>query len=313
MRIKLLAVFLLVLALNSCGYFTSKKYQGYVEGENIYLASPYSGVLMQLDVMRGQKVKKGELLFTLDADPQQIAVKQTEAELLQAQLTLKDLESPRRLPEREAIKAQIAETEAKLELAKIRLRRNKKLYQKAAIDKDAVDAAETTYQGFQQLKLQYQANLALANLGSRENQINAQKAQVKALVSKLNNAKWQLEQKRIYAPADGVIYDTFYRKGEFVGSQQAVLALLTPDNTRIEFFIPVVEVAKIKAGQKIQFTCDGCKNPGEATISYISPEAEYIPPLVYTRENNDKLVFQVKAEMKNPEDYKPGQPVSVTL
>ncbi len=49
----------------------------------------------------------------------------------------------------------------------------------------------------------------------------------------------------------------------------------------------------------------------QATIRYISPKAEYIPPLVYSRENNDKLVFRVKASIEHPSQFKPGQPVCV--
>lgn len=162
-----------------------------------------------------------------------------------------------------------------------------------------------------ELAAQYEANLKLAQLGSRIYQIKAQQSMVNSLSAKLNNAKWELSQKTIYAPADGVIFDTYYRKGEFIAAQQSVVSLLTPENIRIEFFVPLKYLSKIKVGQKITFDCEGCKKKNPAVIQYVSPEAEYLPPLVYSRENSSKLVFRIKASIMHPTQFKPGQPVVV--
>lgn len=313
MQIKFVFLILFVYLLSSCKNTDHPKIQGYVEGENIYLSSPYSGILETLNVTRGQHVIKGELLYQLDPNPQKMNIFQAQGELEQAQNTLVDLEKPKRSPEIAAIQAQIEQAEAQITLWKIRVDRYQKLYNKNASDKDTLDAAIARLQGQQQLKLQYQENLALAQLGSRIDQINAQKEQVKALKAKLNAAQWELKQKTIFAPKSGVIFDTYYREGELVGSLQPVLSLLTPENIRIEFFIPLDFLAKVHVGQPISFDCVGCDPHNSAEISYISPDAEYIPPLVYSRENNSKLVFRIKAHITNPSQFKPGQPVMVTL
>lgn len=298
--------------LVGCGRSDHQHYQGYVEGENLFLASPYSGVLVKKLVNRGQSVKKGDLLFQLEDNPEALIIQQTEAELLQAKRIYKDLENPRRLPEVEAIKAQIEQTNTQIRLAELRVKRTKQLYTKNALDKDSADAAQSRYEELQHIKTQYQANLKLAMQGSREEQLNAQQAQIDALIAKLNQAKWQLEQKKLYAPADGVIFDTYFLRGEFVPNQQAVAALLIPDNLRIEFFVPAKALSGLHVGQKLLFSCDGCGKENHAQINYISPDAEYIPPLVYSDSNSDHLVFRVKAKIEHPSQYKPGQPVVVT-
>ncbi|CEK09572.1 HlyD family secretion protein [Legionella hackeliae] len=313
MKIGLLTLFLCAMVLLSACDRSPKQYQGYVEGENIYLASPNSGILKQLFVHRGDQVKKGQILFQLDEDPQILVVKQYEADLVQAQKTLNDLEQPRRTPEIEAIKAQIEQTEARLKLAEIRVRRMQTLYAKQAIDKDSVDAAIARYKELQQLKIQYESNLQLARLGSRNEQVKAQQAQVISLTARLKEAQWQLNQKRMYAPAAGYIFDTYFQVGEFVANEQAVLSLLPPQYVRIQFFVPVDILPRLKRGQRIQFLCFGCSSRGTAVINYISPEAEYVPPLVFSRENNDKLVFRIKARIDQPEKFKPGQPVTVLI
>jgi len=311
MRIYVVCCFFIIVLISGCDYGPHPKFQGYVEGENIYLASPYSGKLQELLIHRGEHVEKNQFLFSLDPDPQQITIAQAQADLQQAQNTLMDLEKPRRTPEIQAIEAQIAQTEELIKLAKLRVSRFQKLYSKGATDQDTLDATISNLQQQQDLQHQYQANLALAKLGGRDDQIKAQKELVNSLTQKLKAAKWELSQKSVYAPASGVIFDSYYRLGEFVPNQQAVLSLLTPDNTRIEFFVPLKYLTRIKVGQQIHFTCEGCDNNNLAVISYVSPDAEYLPPLIYSRENDDKIVFRIKAQIKNPTVYKPGQPVMV--
>jgi HlyD family secretion protein len=303
--------FIAILAslLSSCHNAHHYSYQGYVEGENLYLASPYSGNLIESFVQRGQQVKKGQLLFRLDDNPQLLDVKQDQALLVQAKKVLADLSKPRRVPEINAIIAQIAQVDAQIKLAALRVKRNQELVKKSALDQDSLDASVERFNELTYLKVQTEENLKLAKEGSRPDQIKAQKALVYSLLARVNNGKWKLSQKSIYAPADGVIFDTYFLKGEWVGSSQPIATLLEPNNIRIEFFVPVNELASVHLNQTITFDCDGCAKENKARISYISPEAEYIPPLVYSRENNDKLVFRIKAQLNHPEQFKPGQPV----
>ena len=302
-----------ILLISSCSREDHKQFQGYVEGENIYLASPYFGILTELKVTRGEHVNKGQLLFQLDPNPQQLNISQVQGELEQSKNTLVDLEKPRRLPEISAIEAQIEQANSQIQLAQIRVDRYQKLYKRQAIDKDSVDAAIAHWEQQKQLKQQYESNLALAKLGGRDDQVKAQKAKINSLRAKLNEAKWELAQKTVFAPASGVIFDIYYRVGEFVATQQPVVSLLTPHNIRIEFFVPLEYLSKVQVGKKISFECDGCEKNNAAVVSYISPEVEYIPPLVYARDNYSKLVFRIKASISKPTLFKPGQPVMVTL
>jgi HlyD family secretion protein len=313
MYLRIILSLMILIMLNSCHWKKHHTVSGYVEGELIYLASPFYGILQHLAVHRGQEVKKGQIVYALDANPQKMMIVAAKAELAQAQSTLDDLQQPRRPPEIQAIQAQIEQTKAQITLAELRVARFQKLYGKGAIDKDSLDVAATNLQQQQDLKMQYESNLALAQLGSRDFQIKAQIATVKALNEKLIQAQWELAQKTSQAPGSGVIFDTYYREGELVVASQPVASLLTPDNIRIEFFIPVGLLAQIHVGQEVVFNCEGCEKDSKAVISYISPDAEYIPPLVYSRENQTNLIFRIKARIKSPKLFKPGQPVEVIL
>lgn len=312
MNIKLITIFALFL-MSACDGSQKASYQGYVEGENLYIASPYSGVLLERFIYRGQDVKKGQVLLQLDPYPEADMVKKSEADLLQAKKLLIDLQQPRRPDEIKASEDQIGQVEAQLKLAAIRVSRNTRLVSKGALDKDSLDSSVARYQELEQQKAQYQANLDLAKKGSRENQINAQKAAVEAAVAVLKQSQWQLAQKTLIAPADGLIFDTYYQQGEFVPAQHPIASLLSSKTMRVEFFVPVTIANKLHVGKDVVFSCERCAEENHAMIRYISPEAEYIPPLVYSHENRDKLVFRVKAMIEHPASFKPGEPVMVTV
>ncbi|MBN9229880.1 MAG: hypothetical protein BGO90_14435 [Legionella sp. 40-6] len=160
----LLFFFLISGFLSSCDRHQPPQFNGYIEADNIYLASPFYGVLQHLAVVRGQEVKKGQLLVHLNPDPQALALMQSAAELKQAQSMFADMIKPKRPPEIDAIKAQIAQTESRIRLAELRADRYNKLFRRNATDKDSMDAADTNLQQEEDAKAQYEANLMLAQL-----------------------------------------------------------------------------------------------------------------------------------------------------
>ena len=313
-RVNLILAFLTaLLCVTACGRSEVRSYQGYVEGENIYLTSPFQGKLVQKLVERGQRVKQGQLLFVLDPNPENITVSQNKAQIQEELSTLHDLEKPKRPPEIDAIEDQIKQADASLALAVLRVKRYQQLYQQKAVELDRVDEVSSTQRIDEAVRAQYQANLALAKMGARPDQIEAQKAKITQTYAKHAIAEWQLAQKSIYAPTKGVIFDTYFELGEFVEAVRPIAALLPDKQIRIEFFVPAVVLTRIHLNKKIQVSCDGCQRAADAQIIYISPEAEYVPPLVYSRENEDNLVFRIKAHVAHPTTFKPGQPVRVLL
>lgn len=294
------------------GCSDSTSYQGYADAENIYLASAYSGVLKTLYVSRGESIKKGQLLFKLDEYPQQFMIEQTQAVVQQQKHLLEDARQPKRPQEIEALEWGIKQVDAQISLAQLRVKRNEVLYKKHVVDKDSLDASNERYEELLAIKNQQEKNLELAKLGARSQNILAIQQGVRSAALKVKEIKWQLQQKTIYAPADGVVFDTYYKVGELVSAERPVLSLISPQNIYIQFFVPSRQLPKIKLGQTIRYTLEDMPSYHLAVISYISPEAEYIPPLVYSRDNSDKLVFRIKAKPKNPMLLKPGQPLIVT-
>jgi HlyD family secretion protein len=135
----------------------------------------------------------------------------------------------------------------------------------------------------------------------------------------LAQSDWRLAQRAVSftaaTPAKALVHDTFYSEGEWVAAGNPVVSLLPPGNVKLRFFVPETAVGGLKIGQAVRAACDGCSAPVAAKISYISRQAEYTPPVLYSREQRAKLVFLVEAR-PDPADavkLKPGQPLDVTV
>ena len=312
MRMRRYLLAIVVLILSAC-HPAKQRYQGYIQGELLYLSLPYAGAMQDLHVRRGEHVQSGDLLFVLDPKPQIFESDQALALLKQGQETLEDLKKPKRIPEVDAIKAQLQQVAAQIELAKIRVKRNQILVEKNAGDKDSLDAAVEHLRETESLEAQYTANLALALLGARTNQIQAQAATNLGLNASSAQAQWSLSQKKMFAPSQGLIFDTYYKKGEYVQAAQPVLSLLTRDHTWVEFFVPLEKLMVLHIGKPIHFVYGEGGKIMNATIAYIASKAEYIPPLVYSRDNADKIVFRVKASIEGASELISGVPVTVLV
>lgn len=305
-----------VFFLAACSKSSSENsFQGYIEGDLTYIAAPYSGQLKQLFVERGELVTENQKLFTLDPQPQSDQFVQAKENLQAAEATLANLEQGERKTILEAIQAQIDQAQANLALAQIRLTRYQKLLAKNATSRDEYDQALATYKAQLNLVQQLKANLAEAKLGSRADVIQAQKFSVAAAEAQLKEAQWALAQKNQYAPVAGIIFDKYFYLGELVPANQPVVSMLAPSDINIIFFLPETQLGQFKIGQIITIHCDACAAAYKAKIYYISPEAEYTPPVIYSRDSNAKLVYRIKAKpiTDDPFTFHPGQPVMVTL
>ena len=105
----------------------------------------------------------------------------------------------------------------------------------------------------------------------------------------------------------------FFAKGEWVAAGKPVVALLPPQNIKVRAFVPETQVGSIHYGDTTRVTVDGVTEPFIGKVSYISPHAEYTPPVIYSRESRAKLVFMIESvfDPQVSANLHPGQPVDV--
>jgi HlyD family secretion protein len=298
--------------LSGCSQQSTHEIDGYIEGNYTYISSPVSGVLDNLAVNRGDSISKNYLLFKLDKNPQLEERDAAKANWLAAKAKLDDLLRGQRSTVVEGILAQKAQAQASLKLSKATLSRYLQLYDQHVIAKEAYDKATADYKTNLQKLKQINANLAEAKLGARKNQILAQEAMVQSAKINVKELDWTVQQKTVVASESGVVFDTYYQKGEFVPAGKPVLSYLSPKNIKIIFYVSEQDLTHTRLRHLIEFRSD-TSHWQKAKINYISSQAEYTPPVIYSQKSRDKLVYRIEAAI--PKDkalqYHPGQPVDI--
>jgi HlyD family secretion protein len=285
--------------------------QGYVEGEYVYVASAQPGDLQGLKVVRGAQVQAGDLLFELDGIPQKAARDEAERRLANARSTWEDLKKGRRPTEIESLTAQLQQAKETLGFAEVEMSRQAKLAESKAGSEEELQRARSTRNENAQRVAQFEADLKTAKLGARDDQIAAAEAMVRALEAALAQADWNLSQMRQAAPKAGLVIDTLYREGEWVAAGKPVVQLLPPENVKVRAFVPEPKIGTIHQGDEVRVTVDGVNEPFVGRVSFVSPRAEFTPPVIYSRESRTKLVFMIEAVFPPESAAKlhPGQPV----
>jgi HlyD family secretion protein len=311
-----LGCFLLLLVFsNGCKKAGPARAQGYVEGQYIYVASSLPGTLTALSVERGDQVQSGDSLFALDEVPEKAALDEARQRLAQARATLEDLQKGKRPTEIESLEAQLRQAQAKLALSEKEIERQSNLFSQGAVTAEALDQARSVCDQDRHRVQQIQADLETARLGARNDQIDAARANVQSLEAALAQSQWALDQKTQFAPKAGLIFDTLFRPGEWVPAGRPVVVLLPPGYIKVRAFVSETLLGGLHVGDSVQVFVDGAAEPSPGRMSFISPKAEFTPPVIYSRESREKLVFLVEIvfEPEIAARLHPGQPVDVQL
>lgn len=302
---------LLVLGLGACGE-PSGAWYGYVEGEYLYIAPLAAGTLETLAVETGQQATAGQELFALEAGRERAALLQAQEALRGAESRLADLGKGLRPSELASLRARLAEARAAAGQSRAEAARREELFARGVLAREELDQARTAAAADAARVRDLEAQLATARLGGREDALRAAAAEVAAGRAAVDQARWDLDQKRRSAPEAGLVFDVYRRPGEAVPAGGAVLALLPPARVVVRFFVPEPARAGLAVGGPV--TVAGDSLPAfTAWVSFVSPKAEYAPPVIYSAQNRAKLVYLVeaRADAETSARLRPGQPVEV--
>jgi HlyD family secretion protein len=283
---------------------------GYVEGEPLYLAAPTAGRLASLAVDRGDAVKAGAALFVLDPQQPQSQRDQAAAELSAARAQARDARQGQRPVELAVLDAQVAQAAASNSDRAIQFRRMAALTQAGVRSQSQLDDARAAAQTAAAELAAARRRREAAGLGVRQDQVQAADARVAQARAALAGAQARLGDVSPRAPAAALVEEVFYRPGEWVAANQPILSLLPDDRIKLRFFAPERSVAAYRVGRTVSFACDGCGSGLTAKITFVSRRPEFTPPVIYSREARDRLVYLIEAQPSAR--LHPGQPVDVT-
>ncbi|MBW7836235.1 MAG: HlyD family efflux transporter periplasmic adaptor subunit [Sphingomonadales bacterium] len=306
------AAALIVLLLAGCGSGEGT-FVGYVDADFVRPAAIASGRLTTLAVHRGDAVKKGALLFALD-DAKEIAARDAaRAASAQAEAQLANLKLGKRPQEIALIRAQLAQAEARRDLARLTFERARTLLAQNVVSVERRDTAEAELRAAEAQVAELQAALKVAALPARDDEIKAAAAAVETAKARLAEAEWQLRERRVTAPSPASVEDTYFEPGDFVPASTPVMSLLPTDTIHVKFYVPQEIVPKLDIGRRVSIACDGCAETMAGKIAFISTQAEFTPPVIYSETTRAKLMFRIEAKPETPAALRPGLPVTVTV
>jgi HlyD family secretion protein len=287
---------------------------GYVEAETMYIAAPVSGRLAERQVERGQAVAQGAVLFALDPETTDAEAARLEAQVSAAAAQAADLgEARQRAPEIAVSRAAEAVAAAQLTKAQQDFNRVDALARRGFASRAQLDAARAARDAATASLAQTRAQIASGQISAgRAEQIASARAQIASAQAAVRAQRQRRREIAPVAPARGVIEQTFYNPGEWVPANSPVVAVLPDDRRKLRFYVPQAEIAALRTDTAITFRCDGCGGARQARISYISPRAEFTPPVIYSERARAKLVFLVEALLPaSDKPLPPGLPVEV--
>lgn len=286
---------------------------GYVEGDYVLIAPVTTAQIDTLTLGRGDRFEAGQTLVRLETRDAEIAVAQAEASLAQAQSQLANLREGKRPEEIRVIEA--AQQSARAQLAEYErsAARITALTDRGAATEAQREDAETAVSVARANLAEIEANLAVARLPARAQEIAAAEANERAGAAALDQAQWVLEERTLEAPAAGIISDVLRLPGELAGPSQPVLSILPDGAVKLRLYVPEARIADLAPGHELVVRCDGCPEGLHARVSYISDGPEFTPPVIYSLQNRQKLVYLVEARPEGATTLKPGQIVDVDL
>jgi HlyD family secretion protein len=318
-RVILPILLLAVLGFVGARIFSAPKappgFSGYVEGDLVQIGPIEGERVAALAVEPGDEVTKGETLFSMATPVLDQANVEARAKIEQARANLDNLKAALNRPEQVAVlRASLDRAKASLVLSQREYDRQSALLAKGAATVAARDQARFALDRDVAAVAEAERQIDAALLPSRNQEILAAEAAIAQAQAQARQIDVRIKRQTVHAPAAGVVQDVFFRPGEVVAAGQPVLALLPPQNRKIRFFVAEPELARVALGAPVEVFCESCPPGLKARVIYISPQAEYTPPVIFSLDERGKLVFRVDARPDDANLKLPlGLPVNVRL
>ncbi len=315
---KLAVIILSGLAAAACAHRAAKNVisaTGTIEAIEVDVASKVSGQVLDLAVDEGSRVRSGDLLAAVDHATADIQLRQAQAgvDLAEAQLLL--LRNGARKEDIQQGEAALTQAEANLRVARDDAKRMRELAMTGSVTPKQKDDAEARL-----TVAEAQKNAAVEALDklrrlARPEEIQAAEARLAQARAAADLLAKTIADCTIVAPAAGTVTHKAVEAGELVNPGSTVVTVSELDSVYVMIYLTEEEVGRVRLGDAADVMIDAW--PGKAfpgQITYVSPEAEFTPKNVQTKEDRVKLVFGVKVVIENPEGLlKPGLPADALI
>jgi len=288
---------------------------GTIEATQIDIRCEVGGQILKLDSDEGDRVRTGDVLAEIDHEKLDYELKNGQMRVQELQARLSLLQYGFRDEEVQKAKEALLEAEIKLQDAKREYKRIQKLFNDGVASDHNKDKAETAYRSFLKRYDRAKEDYQIFDGGYRVEEVAAAQAAMESAQALVDLTKRKIKDATITSPAKGIISERYVEPGEIVTPGSLLFTITDLQDCWIMAYISEKNLGKVKFGQTGYVCIDSFperKFPGK--VIYISPEAEFTPKNIQTKEERVKLVFGVKVEVNNDEELlKPGMPADVII
>lgn len=247
---------------------------GRLEATEVAITTKYAGRLSVVLVREGDRVAPGQVLARMD-------VRELEAELHQAQAQVKQAQK-----QRNAAAAVIAQRRSEVALAEKNLGRSRELYENQNIPIEQLERSETAVQTAQATLAAAQAELATAE------------AAIEAAAARAETVRTRIDDSALQTPIAGRVLYRLAEPGEVLAAGGKVYTVLDLSDVYMTIFLPTLQAGRLRIGGDARLVLDAIPEYTiPATVSFVSPEAQFTPKEVETRTEREKLMFRVKVRI----------------
>jgi HlyD family secretion protein len=317
-KLSVIGVTVLSILLFGCGNGNEENFieeSGTIETVDVTISSQTSGKLSELIKREGDKIKKNDTLAVIEHKKLLHQLEQAEAAKAIAKSQLDLVLKGARQEDIAQAEEMVRQAEVNFDLAKKEFDRVKNLYRSKSISKQKFDNAKTRFEVAESQLSSARKNLEKVRNIARPEEVEQAKAKYRQAEANANLLREQLNDAYITSPINGRIVNHFMEAGELVSPMSSLFKVSNLNLVELTVYVQETKIGRVKLGQKAEITVDSYPDKVyEGKVTYISPEAEFTPKNIQTKEERTKLVFAVKIEIPNPEeDLKAGMPADAQI
>ena len=318
MKRKITALGLVVLAGLACSNGRDKNVissSGTIETVEVNVASKVAGQVLSLSYKEGARVAQGDLLAVIDHASLDIQLRQAEAGVRLAEAQLALLVKGARSEDIRQAEAALTQADSAFKVAGDDATRMRELFKTGSVTSKQRDDAEARLTVATAQRSSGAEALGKLRRLARPEEIQAAEARLAQARAGAELLAKTISDCTITAPAGGIVTHKAVEAGELVMPGATVVTLADLDSVYVMIYVTELEIGRIKLGDGVEVRIDAFPErafPGK--ITYISPQAEFTPKNVQTKEDRVKLVFGVKVEIENKDGLlKPGLPADAVV
>ena len=264
---------------------------GNFEADPVIVSSESTGKILQLNVEKGQKIKEGFVAALIDSVQISLKLKQIDAQKASV------------IAKRQSIQSQIDVLEEQIKTLKTNKNRIAQMVKDQAATQKQLD------------DITGQINVIEKQIESTKTQFTSVNKELEVLETQKESTRDLLDRCVVTSPVNGTILETYVEKGELTTTGKALFKIANLDELTLKVYVSGAQLPNVKIGQQVYVSVDKSETENQTlsgSVTWISPEAEFTPKIIQTKEERVKLVYAVKVDVKNDGTLKIGMPGEIS-